>query len=74
MNNSPATITVTGTDTGVVTTNTPLTTGELIISSHSHFIADTIYGSHGKFTIEEYGAIAYIQVKINYCNWLMEKI
>ena len=57
--NAPATITVTGIDTGVVTTNTPLTTGVLTISSHSNFIAETIYGSHGKFTIEESGIWSY---------------
>ena len=57
--NAPATITITGVDTGVVTTNTPLTTGELIISDHSNFIAETIYGTYGKFTIEESGIWSY---------------
>ena len=57
--NAPASITVTGIDTGAVTENKPFTTGELTISSHSSFIAETIFGAHGKFTIEESGIWSY---------------
>ncbi len=56
---APATITVTGIDTGIVTKNTPLTTGVLTISGNNNFIAETIYGTHGKFTIEESGIWSY---------------